>query len=124
VFLVFVPHQIVYLESHAARLYAEVIQTLEQRQMCWVRPLILSYAGEFDAPLSQQGNTLEILEDGPDLLWPTHQFKVAVDTEVLPLLGILHSKMAAHTNLSDTTSQALRQFIRQLWVDDPPIKTT
>ncbi len=37
----FQPLQIVCLEHLATCLYAEVIQVVESRQVCWVRPLLL-----------------------------------------------------------------------------------
>ena len=36
-----VPSQILYLEHGSARLYAEAIQIVETRQLCWVRPTLL-----------------------------------------------------------------------------------
>lgn len=36
-----VPSQILYLENSTSRLYAEVIQIVEQRHLCWARPTLL-----------------------------------------------------------------------------------
>ncbi|MGB0563267.1 MAG: hypothetical protein ACPGVO_15905 [Spirulinaceae cyanobacterium] len=73
--LVFSPHQIVCLEQADVALYAEVIQWLPERQRCWVRPRWLVYPAQVYA-----------LDDcAPDLVWPSADFRLAYDLEVLPL---------------------------------------
>ncbi|WP_265263706.1 hypothetical protein [Spirulina subsalsa] len=89
----FTPQQIVYLEANLeqescgfyGRLYAEVIQWIPQRGMCWVRPLFWAkYSGTATDP--QTDPQVEDLRQASDLVWPDHAFQVALDTETIPLL--------------------------------------
>jgi hypothetical protein len=48
----FQPRQIVCLEHETTRLYAEIIEFVEARQVCWVRPLMLAVAVADSEPLS------------------------------------------------------------------------
>ena len=38
-YLLFRPQEIVYIENNELRLFAEVIQTIPDRNRCWVKPL-------------------------------------------------------------------------------------
>ena len=120
----FAPHQIVCLECHQTQLYGEVIQVLEDRQMCWVRPIVLVHGdqaheaheyGLATGGADFQQKDIQPISEGPDLLWPLHQFRLPLDTEVLPLLATVQTlkpvdkgPLAAH--------QQLRQFIERLWM--------
>lgn len=115
--------QIVCLECGGTCLYAEVIQVVSARKMCWVRPLMLTLASgpevaalESEAPPQQSG--VWDLRGGSDLLWPLSLFRVALDTEVMPLLMELYSldtqgkdAIAAH--------RQLRDFVGQVWKTYP-----
>lgn len=73
----FKPNQIVCLAQEPVALYSEVIQTIEERDRCWVRPRWLVVE-----------QTVYALDDlAPDLVWPRADFRHALDTEVLPLVG-------------------------------------
>lgn len=106
----FQPSQIVCLEHENTSLYAEIIDFVEWRQVCWVRPLMLAVTEVgSDEPL-----TLCDLRFGADLLWPASLFRQALDTEVIPLLVQL--------NLSDTSAlicsdahQQLSHFVHEVW---------
>ncbi|QQE63888.1 hypothetical protein GFS31_05590 [Leptolyngbya sp. BL0902] len=123
----FQPHQIVYLTCDQSRLYTEVIEVLTDRQLAWVRPLVLSTPKE-TLPLAaasalgwEQGAGHDA-PAVPDLIWPLAQFTPALDTDFLALL----------TTISPPTAGAVRrdqgavvsQFIRRLWgtraVSPPP----
>jgi hypothetical protein len=117
--IVFAPHQIVYLACDQSHLYAEVIQVLEARQMCWVRPIVLVH-GVTALGTSQTGATpgkLEIysIQDGPDILWPLSQFDLALDIDVIPLLATIRGDKAEPAGSAQTTTQQLRRFMEQLW---------
>ncbi|TVQ58299.1 MAG: hypothetical protein EA366_06930 [Spirulina sp. DLM2.Bin59] len=88
-------HQIVCLADPQARLYAEVIQVMPQRQTCWVRPTLLVVADQ-----------VYNLDHCPDIIWPIAGFRPALDTEVIPLLG--------NTAASPLGCQYLRQFLHRL----------
>ncbi|MBD1887485.1 hypothetical protein QUA30_14695 [Microcoleus sp. Pol14C2] len=108
----FKPGQIVSLECGDACLHSEVIQVVEARQVCWVRPLMLvvSASGkDFSAEY-----TLSDLRDGADLLWPLSLFRAALDTEVISLLTELHS-LDAEKKDGAIASRQLRDFVDRVW---------
>ncbi|HEY9878300.1 MAG TPA: hypothetical protein V6D29_07580 [Leptolyngbyaceae cyanobacterium] len=115
------PHQIVYLQKGNSRLYAETIQIVTDRQLCWARPLVLimlpdesysTFAGE-DLSLLPPG-AVDLLVDGPDILWPLDQFSPALDTEALPVLMLLQDSKQKATDFP-RTHERLHQFIQQYW---------
>ncbi len=113
----FQPRQIVCLEHENTHLYAEVIEVVESRQVCWVRPLtlaILIAGNEPPAVASPEQLTLYDLRRGADLLWPASLFRPALDTEVIPLLVQLNDPEAELTNHLDGHEQ-LSCFIRKVW---------
>ncbi|MBE9125869.1 MULTISPECIES: hypothetical protein [unclassified Coleofasciculus] len=109
----FQSHQIVCLEHETTRLYAEVIEVVELRQVCWIRPLLLAVS--VASPESQE---LYDLHQGPDLLWPTRLLRPALDTEVIPLLlkiDYLDSKLPDNP----TIHERLSYFITEIWQAHP-----
>ncbi|MEG3879543.1 hypothetical protein QT972_19500 [Microcoleus sp. herbarium7] len=112
----FKPGQIVSLECGNACLHSEVIQVVEARQICWVRPLML--VGLVAAKdLSQQWSeeyTLSDLRDGADLLWPLSLFRAALDTEVISLLSELQSRDSDKKDSAIASGQ-LRNFVDRVW---------
>ncbi|HEY9735553.1 MAG TPA: hypothetical protein V6D06_04695 [Trichocoleus sp.] len=120
----FQPHQIVYLEKGRSRLYAEAIQIVADRALCWARPLALVEQTLDVAPSETHGQPLALafseagevypLVDGPDILWPLEHFKPALDTDVLPLLELMHQEKSEGCDRS-RTHERLQQFIRQFW---------
>ncbi len=103
----FQPGQIVSLEHGEQNLYAEVIQVVVSRQLCWVRPLLL-------VTHTQELPIITDLRDGSDLLWPIHLFRHALDTEVISLLSeILVKEPKSEPDLA--AKQQLHQFIGQVW---------
>lgn len=105
----FQPRQIVRLEHESTCLYAEIVDFVESRQVCWVRPLMLAVS-EVDS------NSLLSLYDlrfGADLLWPASLFQAALDTEVIPLLVELNDPDAKTVSSSDTHKQ-LNSFVRRV----------
>ncbi len=103
----FQPGQIVSLEHGDKRLYAEVIQVVVSRQLCWVRPLLL--ATNFSEP-----PLITDLRDASDLLWPIDIFRPALDTEVITLLSIVLAK-EPKPGTDSTAKLQLNQFIHQVW---------
>ena len=120
----FQPCQIVCLEYQTSRLYAEVVQVVEQRKLCWVRPLVL-VVDLLDLP----GQNTELLPEsrcydlrqGADLLWPLHLFRAALDTEVLPLLTYLNPSdtRTTHGKSDQVGQQQFRQFVQRVWQAHP-----
>ena len=109
----FQPQQILCLEHAGTCLYAEVIQVVVSRRLCWVRPLLLgAFPADFQA--SEEPLPLTDLRFCADLLWPIKLFRPALDTEVMPLLTQL---LASEPQLerSPAAQQRLNQFIYQVW---------
>ncbi len=113
----FQPRQIVYLEHEETRLYAEVIQVITERQMCWVRPwmlvVLLQEATNSLPPSSGQPVLYDLRQDA-DLVWPINLFRPALDTEVIPLLLQLdnpESQLEKHP----VAHEQLSYFIHQVW---------
>ncbi len=103
----FQPGQILSLDDGKRNLYAEVIQVVTSRNLCWVRPLLL-------ANFSQEIPTITDLRDASDLLWPIHLFRPALDTEVIGLLSQLLPK-EPKADTDTVAQQQLHQFIHQFW---------
>lgn len=117
---IFQPCQIVCLEHEASRLYAEVVQTVEARQICWVRPLALLVNAPLDLEQEIWENPTRHCHDlrsGSDLLYPLSLFRTALDTEVMPLLSYLYT--LDHQTASESSQlsghKQLRQFIQKIW---------
>ncbi|WP_392536119.1 hypothetical protein [Nostoc sp. C117] len=101
------PGQIVSLEYGDSNLYAEVIQFIVSRHLCWVRPLLM-------VTLIQESPLITDLRDASDLLWPANLFRPALDTEIIASLSQLLAK-EPKTELDSDAKQQLNQFIHQLW---------
>ena len=122
-----VPSQILYLEHGSRRLYAEAIQVVDTRHLCWARPslLICGLPTDGDAKDRQEAiataainptqNALDLyaLEDCPDLIWPLSLFNIAYDLDFFSLLVQL--KMEATTSHPEFGREPLNQFIRSFW---------
>ncbi|MCL1468436.1 hypothetical protein [Argonema galeatum] len=110
----FQPSQIVCLEHEETRLYAEVIQIVRPRQMCWARPLMLVVPESFSQTHRDQ-STLYDMRQGADLLWPSILFRAALDTEVMPLFTYLQASKT-QPDSSQMAHQQLQDFVRQVWL--------
>ncbi len=112
----FKPGQIVSLECGDACLHSEVIQVVEARQICWVRPLMLVglVSGKNLSDRWPEEYTLSDLRDGADLLWPLSLFRAAVDTEVISLLSQLQS-LESEKKDGAIASRQLRDFVDRVW---------
>jgi len=128
----FQPGQIVGLNHLNCCLYAEVIQVVEFRGVCWVRPLMLieglsdDQQGNYsDFPVTPEPFILYDLRESPDLIWPIQLFRAALDTEVIPFLAQLESPEVNTPEIKPANArsahQQLREFIRQVWQASPNI---
>lgn len=125
--LAFQTGQIVALNHYNACLYADVIQVVETRQVCWVRPLLLVKGLSEDhqvyastLPPVPEPSQISDLRQSPDLIWPIQLFRAALDTEVIPLLAQLESPDPSKLT-PNTAHQQLREFIRQVWQAYPHV---
>lgn len=132
----FSPGQILYIEHQGARLYAEVIQVVRDRKLCWVRPLALvtpvpdsnlrTYPtqGEF-SHIGLEPVELHDLRQGADLVCPQSLLQIALDTEVVPILTELDNlKPRSHASRlgeNDLAHEQLQEFIRRIWQTNPKI---
>ncbi|MBP5974816.1 hypothetical protein HW132_19270 [Brasilonema sp. CT11] len=99
--------QIVYLEHSDRRLYAEVIQVVVSRQLCWVRPWLL-------VAFTQEIPQIIDLRDASDLLWCINLFQPALDTEVIGFLSEVLAKQPKPGQILDAKQQ-LNQFLHEIW---------
>ncbi|MBE9095531.1 hypothetical protein [Tychonema sp. LEGE 07203] len=116
----FKPGQIVSLEYGNACLHSEVIDVVEARQICWVRPLMLVglVAGKNVSEQWPEEYILSDLRDGADLLWPLSLFRAALDTEVISLLSQLQSLDSDRQDRA-IASRQLRDFVDRVWAAFP-----
>ena len=125
------PAQILYLEHGSSRLYAEAIQVVEARRLCWARPTLLIQGLPEEASLDigsadrqaaiahaaaqpkSSALTLYDLKDCPDLIWPATFFSIAFDIDFFALLV----QLKLNPNDSQSHSQRqLSEFIRSFWL--------
>ncbi|TVU51868.1 MAG: hypothetical protein EA414_20475 [Arthrospira sp. PLM2.Bin9] len=102
--------QIVAIDAQNTSLYAEVIQVVMVRRVCWVRPLILVEFTTENQPICYH------LRDSADLIWPLELFRVALDTEVIPFLVPLNTP-EQKPEISPGNHQRFREFISQIWLN-------
>jgi hypothetical protein len=115
-------HAIVCLTHQAACLYAEVIQVVETRKIGWFRPLCLKVPLiEADPEAEASAYTLYNLQPGADLLWPFVLFRLAEDTEVIPLLGELQLHHPAKATAIAQARLQLHHFVQQVWEAYPEL---
>lgn len=113
------PSQIVALDLQDKSLYCEVIDTIEQRFLCWVRPIILI------DKLAQETNYLTEKKDDiydvrftSDLLWDLSAFRLVLDTEYIQYLVSLDDFVFDDRTLH-MAKQKLRSFIRDICHSKP-----
>jgi hypothetical protein len=97
-------NQIVYLAQGNACLYGEVIQVVESRDRCWVRPLAIVEISHDPSV----GNTLYQTPQGPDVIWPLSWFIPALDTDWLAVLTMLGEASPCDRGTAN-------RWLRQLW---------
>jgi hypothetical protein len=123
--------QILCLDHGSQRLYAELVDIIDERGLAWVKPLWLVHGPEnsseanlpkSDLPesdllwadeLKQELGPIDDLRGDSDLLWPVELFRAALDMELLPLLG--GPLEGDRKDGPSPEAQRFRQFIRQVW---------
>ncbi|MEM8504070.1 MAG: hypothetical protein AAF716_13070 [Cyanobacteria bacterium P01_D01_bin.1] len=121
-----VPSQILYLEHGPSRLYAEAIQVVDERQLCWARPVLLiqdlpegvsrakRQSAIADTAQSPEQSTLKLydLEGCPDLIWPISPFQLAYDLDFFSL--IVQLKIAPNGS-NQRSHRQFNEFIHSFW---------
>lgn len=121
-----VPSQILYLEHGSSRLYAEAIQVIDTRHLCWTRPTLLiqglpegSSVSRQDAisaaVLTPEDSRLMLYDLGgcPDLIWPLLLFQVAYDIDFFSLL--IQLKISPNPIAQYSSNAQFNAFIRSFW---------
>jgi hypothetical protein len=98
-------NQIVYLSQGNIDLYGEVIQVVESRERCWVRPLVII---EKKPDQLNHPHICHQTPQGPDVIWPLAWFTPALDTDWLAILTSLE-------HAPDYDRPTANQKLRQLW---------
>ncbi|MEM6450017.1 MAG: hypothetical protein AAF703_06865 [Cyanobacteria bacterium P01_D01_bin.105] len=126
------PSQILFLEHGTSRLYAEAIQIIAPRRLCWARPTLLiqglpagdSLAEERQCMIAAAAaeparSELQLydLEDSPDLIWPIELFEIAYDVDFFSLLVKL--KMNPDEVALRVGIRRLNTFLRNFWKSQP-----
>jgi hypothetical protein len=109
--LLFRPQSIVYIDRDELRLFAEVIQTIPDRNRCWVKPLALAQYTDY------QFRLLHDLRECAQLILPLNLFRSALDTEVISVMMDLFQleKVADRSpNPTSFSRQALHHFVGSL----------
>ena len=101
--------QIVYLEEGDTRLYAEVIQVVASRQLCWVRPLFLEVKSGNEEP------QITGLQEAFDLLWSISLFHPALDVEVISFISQISQEGSKSERSHSMGKQKLNEFIHRVW---------
>jgi hypothetical protein len=109
-------YEIVCLEHQGNCLYAEMVQVIEERQRCWLRPLALSLVvGSAESNNQSFAPKIIDLRSCSDLLWPLMQIRAALDMEILPMLAMLQAdKTAIEAGSNLKANQQLHAFLRHL----------
>ena len=121
------PSQILYLENGSSRLYAEAIQIVESRRLCWARPTLLIQGLPTEGDLADRQAAIATaaahpesselsfygLEDCPDIIWPVALFNLAFDIDFFSLISWLESH--PETAACRRGQRPLQQFVGSFW---------
>lgn len=101
-------YQVVSLKYKKTCLYTELIQSIEERDTCWLRPLSLCIE-------EAEGATISVLDlgNGPDIICPRNLIQPVLDTDWLYILEqIAKSKKECDRAQAN---QHIRQFLHILF---------
>jgi hypothetical protein len=70
-------------------------------------------------PFPDESRELYDLRQGADLVWPQSLFRLALDTEVIPLLTELQSFPPPEPGFSAIAHDRLRSFVQLVWQAHP-----
>lgn len=102
-----VNYPVIFIENRSTRLYGELIQQIEARNTCWLRPLSIC---------TEEATTGKIalldVRDGPDLICSKDLIRPALDVEWLHLLDGM-SRIQHPCNYVEANKH-LRHFLKEL----------
>ncbi|MEB3309185.1 MAG: hypothetical protein VKJ02_03050 [Snowella sp.] len=115
----FNPQQIVCMEHQQSYLYGEVVQIIESKKLCWMRPLLLAIFPATAQPIDSFSDAQELLDLrlSSDVAYPLTLFRPALDTEVIPLISQL-SSLDEPKEVNLNSKQKLHQFLTRIWQDN------
>lgn len=100
-------YPIVYIDCGETRLYGELVQHMEARHTCWLRPISLRRVAATAEPF----HFLDV-SNGPDIICADHVIHPVLDTDWLAVMAILST---AKTNCDfPKANQYLREFLQCL----------
>lgn len=103
-----ITYPVVLVHNSGACLCSELIQTVEDRNICWVRPLVLILDETHEA------GCLPIdVRNGPDVICPAPLVEPALDIEWVSILQNL-DKTAIPCDFAQA-NRNLRVFLENLW---------
>lgn len=116
----FQDRQIIYLQHGTVRLYAETIQIIQPRQLCWARPLALTHLQDELGVNFHQPLILHDLRQGSDLILPLSLFHIALDIDAMPIMTQLNApedrfSTESSANNSQVSPSLLQNFVHQVW---------
>ncbi|MEM6520677.1 MAG: hypothetical protein AAF892_01825 [Cyanobacteria bacterium P01_D01_bin.71] len=100
-------YQIIYLECKEARLYGELVQRVEDRHICWVRPISLQFALDTT-------NSVKFLDvrNGPDIICADCAIHPMLDTDWLAVLATMSTDKVECDY--PKANQHLQEFLKRL----------
>ncbi|MEO1094131.1 MAG: hypothetical protein AAFX01_04450 [Cyanobacteria bacterium J06638_28] len=108
-----ITYPVVLIRNGGACLCSELIQTVEDRNICWVRPLVLI----LDETHTTKRSPIDV-RNGPDVICPAPLVEPALDIEWVSVLQNL-DKTAMPCDFSQA-NQNLRVFLKDLWPLEHP----
>ncbi|MBL1208311.1 hypothetical protein [Geminocystis sp. GBBB08] len=109
----FINRQIVCLDSTKNSLYCEVIEVINERKICWVRPILLVDLQAQNHNYFSQKDTIHDLRFTSDLLWNINDFRIVFDTEYIEFLSELQEFQFDENKLI-IAKQKLRLFMEEI----------
>ena len=109
----FINSQIVCLDSQNKSLYCEVIEVINDRNICWVRPVILVDVNTDDNNYYPHKSDVYDLRFTSDLLWKIDDFRIVLDTEYIQFLANLQ-EFQFDEDILIIAKQKLRLFIQEI----------
>lgn len=97
-----VAYPIVYIDCGQVRLYGELVQHMEERQTCWLRPLSLRQI----SPTVDSFQFVD-LSNGPDIICADDLIQPVLDTDWLTVLATLS------TVKTDCDYPSANQYLRE-----------
>ena len=110
----FVPSQIVSLDGQNKSLFCEVIDSIDHRSVCWVRPILLVDLSNHNSDFYDYKDVcISDLRFTVDLLWNMTDFRLVLDTEYLEFFSDLEDFEFEEDKIK-LANKKLRNFIQQL----------